>query len=76
MADIPEMSPDEMVAAAGRHAAEYLDRIARLFKPGKKLTLLVRSPGLPDRDFMLTDDNIDEAIAMLERSKQRKDVKL
>jgi hypothetical protein len=50
----------ETVAAA-------MDDILREFKPGAKIAVLVRSPGHPDRDFVMTNDGIAELIAMLER---------
>jgi hypothetical protein len=47
--------------------AVHMDEIARLFKPGVKIAVLVRTPGFPDRDFMMTDDATSELIAMVER---------
>lgn len=47
--------------------AGYMERITKLFKPGVKIAVLVRSPGFPDRDFMMTDDAIPELRAMLDR---------
>lgn len=51
--------------------SEHLNLVADMFKPNAKLTLLVRQPGFPDQDFMMTNDSLDEAISMLERSKGR-----
>lgn len=51
--------------------SEYLSRIERLFKPGARLTLIVRRPGDAEQDFMLSSDDLHEAIAVLERSKMR-----
>jgi hypothetical protein len=51
--------------------AHHLDQIHRLFKNGVKSTLVLRTPGLPERDFMLGNDDIDEAIKALERAKAR-----
>ena len=48
---------------------EHLDAIAALFKPGAKLTLLVRNDvgsGL-DADVVITNDTLPEAIAGLQR---------
>lgn len=47
--------------------ARYMDEITSMFKPGSKITVLVRAPGFPNRDFMMTDDEFSELIAMLER---------
>lgn len=46
---------------------DYMDRIVKMFKPGVKITILVRTPDHPTRDFCMTDDNLDEVIAMVER---------
>lgn len=53
-----------------RIAGQHLNTIAALFKPGAEITLLVRRPGEPTQDFMLTSegpDAADELIAMIER---------
>lgn len=48
--------------------ASYMDEILALFKPGGKITVLVRFEGLPDRDFMMTNEaDIEDAIACLKR---------
>lgn len=58
------------VRRTGQQIAFHMDEIARLFKPGAKLTLLVRSPGHPERDAFLSDeDNIDEAIEAIKQLK-------
>jgi len=49
------------------NVASYMERIVKHFKPGVKIAVLVRSPGFPDRDFMMTDDSIPELRAMLDR---------
>lgn len=52
--------------------SEYLEQISWLFKPGAKITLLVRMPGFPEQDYMLGDDTIEGAMELLERCKRRK----
>lgn len=56
-----------VVQSAGEKVADHMDAIAALFKPGAKITVLVRAPGFPDgsRDFVQTNDTLDEAIAAL-----------
>lgn len=44
--------------------------IASMFKEGAKLTLLVRTPGNDEADFCLTNDDLDEAISVIERRKR------
>ena len=48
-------------------ASAKLEEIAECFKPGAKLTLLVRTPGNDDADFLLTNDDLSEAIKALQR---------
>lgn len=48
-------------------AAEKLNEIAVCFKPGAKLTLLVRTPGNDNADFCLSNDDLAEAIKALHR---------
>ena len=67
------MSASSKVRNVARVCEEHLHDIAELFKPGAKITLLVRRPGEPDQDFMLTIDDLDEVSAMLERSKTREE---
>lgn len=50
--------------------AAHMDDIVSLFKPGVKITVMVRTPGFGERDFMLTDDTIAELRAMLDRREQ------
>jgi hypothetical protein len=59
------------VMQARWQCSDYLSRIEELFKPGAKVTLLVRRPNKPEQDFMLTNDTIDGAIEILERSRPR-----
>lgn len=48
----------------------YLEQIAKHFK-SCKITLIVRSPELNDGDVLLSDDNLDEAIAAIRRLQAR-----
>lgn len=47
--------------------AGHMIRIVSYFKPGVKITVLVRVPDFPDRDFMMTDDEIPALREMLDR---------
>lgn len=51
--------------------SKLLEVIVTYFKPGAKLTLIVRFAGHDDRDFILTDDEIPEAVKALERHQTR-----
>lgn len=61
---------DHLVRVRESVAADMED-IQRRFKPGTKIAVLVRAPDFPDRDFLMTDDSIDELITMLQRCKER-----
>jgi hypothetical protein len=51
-----------------RHdVAEHLEGIKSMFVAGAKISVFVRHPGYPDRDFVLTDDNLAEVIKMVRR---------
>jgi hypothetical protein len=52
--------------------SDHMFAIQTLFKPGMKITLLIRAPDHPDgsRDLLMTDDLIDEAVAAMLRRKR------
>jgi hypothetical protein len=58
---------DDKLARAQEHVAACMDDILRAFKPGVKITVLVRVPGEPTRDFLMTSDTIPELRGMLDR---------
>jgi hypothetical protein len=45
--------------------ASHMDRIMELFKPGRKITVAIRTPDAPSQDFLMTNDDLEEVIAML-----------
>jgi len=49
--------------------SDHMDEILALFKSGAKICVLVRTPHHPDRDFMMTNDHLDELAAMIQRRK-------
>lgn len=56
---------------AQEHVADCLDRIKIAFKPDAKVTVIVRSPGNPNRDFVMTDDEWSEIKAAVDRGEKR-----
>lgn len=54
----------DRVAAKCEHA---LMKMERLFKEDVRLTLLARTPGKPERDFVLTRDQLSDLVQMLRR---------
>lgn len=61
------MADDARVSRAIEHVSRHMDAILDVFLPGAKITVMVRRPGEPTQDFMLTDDVIPEIRALLER---------
>lgn len=51
----------------GEQCAEYMARISEMFKRPNEVTLIVRRPGYPNQDFMLTNDSFQELKALLDR---------
>jgi hypothetical protein len=47
--------------------ADRMDEIHTCFKPGVRVTVIVRAPGFPDRDFLMTADDLSELAALVER---------
>ena len=47
--------------------AGRMDEIMRMFKSGSKITVLVRTPGYPDRDFVMSNDALPEVAKMIAR---------
>lgn len=52
--------------------SDHMDAILRMFKPGAKITVVVRNPGHGDADVVIGDDDLDDAIAAIQRSKARR----
>lgn len=63
--------PNAKVQNVSEIVADHMDEILACFKPGAKITVLVRRPEKPDgsQDFVLTNDTIDDAIAALQTRK-------
>lgn len=54
-------------------AAVHLARIAKLFVPAARITVVVRLPDKPESDFVLGDDSLDGAIEALQRRRDAND---
>jgi len=50
-----------------RLVAAHMDQILSYFKPGKKITVLVRSTDNPEGDFCLSNEDLTEVTAMVAR---------
>lgn len=53
-----------------------LEEASKCFNGEPKLTLVVRHPSCPDGGIVLTDDTLDDAIAQIERLRNRPEQKL
>lgn len=51
--------------------AGHLDKIEKCFKPGVKMTILVRRPGEPEQDFVMSNDTAEGIVGILDRSLSR-----
>lgn len=60
--------PSARVQRTGEIVAEHMDAILSQFRSGAKITVLVRQPEKTDgsQDFILTNDEIIEAIRALQ----------
>lgn len=58
--------------AVGERVGGCMNEIKLLFKQPAKITVMVRRPGFPDQDFMMTDDNMNELRAMIDRRDDQK----
>lgn len=63
------------VQSAAEGVGQLMDEIKAYFAPESRITVVVRSPGYEDRDFVLTDDDLTEAAAAIERRRTRPDTK-
>jgi hypothetical protein len=51
--------------------AEHLESIAAMFTQRPKITIVIRTPWLPDGGVLLSDDDFDQAIAEVNRLRER-----
>lgn len=58
-----------------RLRAVLATRVAPIFKPGTRLAVIARQPDNDAADVLVTDDDIDSLIALLQRSKAREEIK-
>lgn len=58
-----------------RWIADIIDRhISPLFLAGTRFTVIARTPGNNEADVLVSNDDLDELAALIERSKSRPDV--
>jgi hypothetical protein len=65
------MKPRLKLVAVQEEMSNHMDAIVRLFKPGAKITVVVRNPGYGDADVVIGSDDLDQAVQAIERMKKR-----
>lgn len=58
---------NDLVQRVAESVQDSMDEILAKFKPGARISVLVRTPGKPTADFCMTDDDLEEVIAMVRR---------
>lgn len=53
----------------GRIISVCMDDMLAHFKPGAKITVIVRRPGKPEADFLMTSDDLPEVAELIDRRK-------
>lgn len=53
--------------ALQEYVADCMDRILSVFKEGVLITVIIRTPNEPTRDFLMTSDDPAEVINLIER---------
>lgn len=49
--------------------ADHMDQMVANFKPGAKITALIRVPGNDEAEFLMTSDDLDDVIDAIQRRK-------
>jgi hypothetical protein len=73
--DKPKL-PSDTVVRIGDRIASMLNEIAVFFKPGIKITFLARVTGNPEGDMLISNDDLGEIRAALQRSETREAINL
>ena len=58
--------------------ADHAEKIEKLFRPGAKVTVLVRNPNFGkdhSADVLVTNDKLDDVFAALEHLKTREEIR-
>ena len=65
------MPKQEQYADLHATLSDRLERIAALFRPGVRLTLIVRVPGNPDGTTYLSDDNVADVLSAINYTREK-----
>lgn len=58
----------------GQRIAYHAREVQEMFKPGVKVTIIVRNPMLGDGDCIITEDDLDAVIGAVQRLKDRDEI--
>jgi hypothetical protein len=65
----------DIIANLQAEVADHLEKICKLFTQRPKITIVIRTPWLAEKgldgDVVLTDDDFDEAIAAINRLRNK-----
>lgn len=65
------MTAEQQLQRLAELCSDRMNEISSHFVPGAQVTLLVRIQGKPNADFVMSNDDHDQLIAMLQRTKDR-----
>lgn len=63
---------EDLVQRAAENVQYHMDEILKNFKGEPNITLFVRVPGNHERDFCLSNDDLEEVAAMVQRTIRRR----
>ena len=66
-------APTSGIDRVSKRITQYIDYMKPLFTPDMEITVIARRPGdaAGDFDFPITNDDLDELVKLIERSKER-----
>lgn len=65
------MSRSDDLAVLHEVLSAELTKLERYFQPEMKLSLIARMPGNPERELVVTNDDLDDLALLIERMKSR-----
>lgn len=63
---------DSILEQVRNQVADHMTSILALFKPGARITVIVRTPTNDRADFLMSNDNLTSVAALIERRRAGK----
>lgn len=60
-----------LVVQASLKITSYAQKIEKLFEPGAKITIMIRREDDNESDMVVSSDDLDEVMKMVQRAKDR-----